>query len=162
MKQLKNQRGLTLIELLAVIVILAIIAAAAAVAIGNIIQNSKDKAILADATMIIDGAKIANLDGACSSDTECKEEELKPFIDMTSEQWDGFEKLEITQNTTTGIVTYNVTYTPIKKIKNEKYKPKKVTTNTDDKTDAANGIASGEALLNAMNGNKKVAAPSTP
>ena len=45
-KQLNNEKGLTLIELLAVIVILAIIAAIAVPAIGNIINNSKDKAVL--------------------------------------------------------------------------------------------------------------------
>ena len=37
-KQLNNEKGLTLIELLAVIVILAIIAAIAVPAIGNIIR----------------------------------------------------------------------------------------------------------------------------
>ena len=42
MKQiLKNEKGLTLIELLAVIVILAIVAAIAVPAIGNIIENSR-------------------------------------------------------------------------------------------------------------------------
>ena len=40
-ERLTNQKGLTLIELLAVIVILGIIAAIAIPSIGNIIQNSK-------------------------------------------------------------------------------------------------------------------------
>jgi type IV pilus assembly protein PilA len=47
--KLKNQKGLTLIELLAVIVILAIIAAIAIPAIGNIIGNSRVGAIKSDA-----------------------------------------------------------------------------------------------------------------
>ncbi len=64
-KLLKNQKGLTLIELLAVIVILAIVAAIAVPAIGNIINNSRDKAILADASNILAGAKLAVIDGAC-------------------------------------------------------------------------------------------------
>ncbi|MFJ8512787.1 prepilin-type N-terminal cleavage/methylation domain-containing protein [Lysinibacillus xylanilyticus] len=64
-KLLKNQKGLTLIELLAVIVILAIIAAIAIPAIGNIISNSKDKAIFSDAAGVLAGAKIAITDGAC-------------------------------------------------------------------------------------------------
>ena len=47
--KLKDQKGLTLIELLAVIVILAIIAAIAIPAIGNIIENSRVGAIKSDA-----------------------------------------------------------------------------------------------------------------
>ncbi len=57
-KQLNNEKGLTLIELLAVIVILAIIAAIAVPAIGKIINNSKEKAILADASNILAGQKL--------------------------------------------------------------------------------------------------------
>lgn len=57
-KYLKNQKGLTLIELLAVIVILGIIAAIAVPAIGNVINNSKEEAALADAQQIIDAAKL--------------------------------------------------------------------------------------------------------
>jgi len=64
-KILKNQKGLTLIELLAVIVILAIVAAIAVPSIGNIINNSKDKAILSEASNILSGAKLATAEGAC-------------------------------------------------------------------------------------------------
>ncbi len=47
-KKLKDQKGMTLIELLAVIVIIAIIAAIAIPAIGNIIENSRNGAVKAD------------------------------------------------------------------------------------------------------------------
>ena len=40
-KRLKNEKGLTLVELLAVIVILGIIAAIAIPSIGNIIENTR-------------------------------------------------------------------------------------------------------------------------
>ena len=52
-KRIKNEKGLTLIELLAVIVILAIISAIAIPAIGNIIHNSRDKAAIAEAVNVI-------------------------------------------------------------------------------------------------------------
>lgn len=59
MKQLLiNQKGLTLVELLAVIVILAIVAAIAVPAIGNIIENSRVGAIKADAQNAMAGAQL--------------------------------------------------------------------------------------------------------
>lgn len=79
-KLLKNEKGLTLVELLAVIVILAIIAAIAVPAIGNIINKSKDRAILAEASNILAGAKIAYIDGACKDD-KCDAKALEPFVD---------------------------------------------------------------------------------
>ncbi|KOO52695.1 hypothetical protein AMD00_07970 [Viridibacillus arvi] len=80
-KMIKNERGMTLIELLAVIVIIAIIALIAIPAIGNIIANSKDKAILSDASQIISGAKIAFADGGCASTTVCNGAELKSYVE---------------------------------------------------------------------------------
>ncbi|MFJ7648344.1 prepilin-type N-terminal cleavage/methylation domain-containing protein [Lysinibacillus sp. NPDC097279] len=67
-KLLKNQKGLTLIELLAVIVILAIVAAIAIPAIGNIINNSRDKATVSEALNYISGAKLAKIDDVCGED----------------------------------------------------------------------------------------------
>lgn len=57
-KRIKNEKGLTLIELLAVIVILAIVAAIAIPAVGNIIDNSRYKAAKSDAIMILDAANL--------------------------------------------------------------------------------------------------------
>ncbi|PLR93711.1 type IV pilin protein [Bacillus sp. T33-2] len=57
-KKLKDQRGLTLVELLAVIVILGIIAAIAVPSIGNVIAKSREDAIKADALQILDAARL--------------------------------------------------------------------------------------------------------
>ncbi len=55
----KNQKGFTLVELLAVIVILGIIAAIAIPSIGAIIDNSKKDAHIANAEMLVSAARLA-------------------------------------------------------------------------------------------------------
>lgn len=61
-KRLQNEKGLTLVELLAVIVILAIIAAIAIPAIGNIIENSRYNAVKADAINVLNAANMYFVD----------------------------------------------------------------------------------------------------
>jgi len=87
-QKVRNEKGMTLIELLAVIVILAIIALIAIPAISNIISNSKSKAILSDAAIIIKAAKTAVADGQCtkknSRDLECKIDVLEQYVEQTN------------------------------------------------------------------------------
>ncbi|MGE7771649.1 prepilin-type N-terminal cleavage/methylation domain-containing protein [Viridibacillus arvi] len=115
-KMIKNERGMTLIELLAVIVIIAIIAAIAIPAIGNIINNQKDKAILADASTILAGAKLALADGACGDDNICSKDELAGFVDGL--------KIPLATEDKVAKVTggYDITYAALETIKNAKYK----------------------------------------
>ncbi|MEY9975825.1 prepilin-type N-terminal cleavage/methylation domain-containing protein [Lysinibacillus sp. RC79] len=67
-KLLKNQKGLTLIELLAVIVILAIVAAIAIPAIGNIINNSKFNGVKADGINVLNAANLYYTDNPDATD----------------------------------------------------------------------------------------------
>lgn len=67
-KRLKNEKGLTLVELLAVIVILGIIAAIAVPSIGNIIENSRIKAIKADAQTALSAANMYFAEGGEAED----------------------------------------------------------------------------------------------
>jgi len=59
----KDQRGLTLVELLAVVVILAIVAAIAFVLIGNVIDNSRKDAHISNAKQLISSAKLYEANG---------------------------------------------------------------------------------------------------
>ncbi|WP_342559234.1 prepilin-type N-terminal cleavage/methylation domain-containing protein [Metasolibacillus sp. FSL K6-0083] len=115
-KRIKNEKGLTLIELLAVIVILAIVAAIAVPAIGNIIAKSQDRAILAEASNILSGAKIAAVDGACGDDNICSNSELGAYVDGVT--------LDTTDNATYNATAkeWSITYGKLDEIKLDEYK----------------------------------------
>lgn len=130
-KMMKNQKGMTLIELLAVIVIIAIIALIAIPAIGNIISNSKDKAILADAQNIVAGAKIAAQDGVCKTDgTICdSSSDLKKYVEIDN---GGTYGVKITN--TDGTVTYELYYSKFGDVKKKEFADVVGGATTDAKT----------------------------
>ena len=57
-KMLKNQKGMTLVELLAVMVIVGIIAAISIPAIGNLLDNTRKDAAVATAQAVQDAARL--------------------------------------------------------------------------------------------------------
>lgn len=75
-KRLNNEKGLTLVELLAVIVILGIIAAIAVPSIGGIIEKSRVNAAVADAQNAIAAANLYFV--------EDQEKETATLADLTS------------------------------------------------------------------------------
>ena|SRR5690625_3673494 len=88
MQRFKNERGLTLVELLAVIVILAIIAVIAFVMIGKVIDNSKKDAHIANAQQLISSAKLYDSQGDFSGTTVNSEELQKAgLIDELINPW---------------------------------------------------------------------------
>lgn len=88
MKKFKNQRGLTLVELLAVIVILAIVAVIAFVMIGNIIENSKKDAHIANAQQIIASAKLYDTQEGITSTVDADVLQKEGFLDVIVNPWD--------------------------------------------------------------------------
>ncbi|MBQ6446983.1 MAG: type II secretion system protein [Bacillus sp. (in: Bacteria)] len=77
---IKNEKGLTLIELLAVIVILGIIAAIAVPSIAGIIQNSKEDAVKADAITVLNAAKNYVAANDIPNDGEIDQAELQSYV----------------------------------------------------------------------------------
>ena len=90
-KKLKNEKGMTLIELLAVIVIIAIIAAIAIPAISNIIDNSRVGAIKSDAQNVMSASELYFLDYPSEDDVTLEKlvdegyvEDIGSFEDPTT------------------------------------------------------------------------------
>lgn len=87
-EKLNNERGLTLVELLAVIVILAIVGAIAFVMIGNIIENSKKDAAVADALQAINSAKLYETTQEPKFPVKISDLQKEGMLDTLYDPWD--------------------------------------------------------------------------
>jgi type IV pilus assembly protein PilA len=112
--KLKEQKGFTLVELLAVIVILGIIAAIAIPAIGNVINNSKEKAQIQEGVQIINAAKYyvadknptpAQITAFGTKATGLTKTTLAPYLDRVEDE--GFT-VTIDSTTSPGKLTYKI------------------------------------------------------
>ena len=96
----KDQRGLTLVELLAVVVILAIVAAIAFVLIGNIIENSRKDAHISNAQQVISAAKLAESSGDAFQGNQTTADftnaKLKPYLGDIVDPWEKEDYTTIT------------------------------------------------------------------
>lgn len=101
-KQLKNERGLTLVELLAVIVILTIIAVIAFVMIGNVMENSRKDAHIENARQLIASAKmyettVESIEGGSVDESKLIEEDLiEPLMDPWGKK--SYSNAEVSKN----------------------------------------------------------------
>jgi type IV pilus assembly protein PilA len=122
-KKMKDQRGLTLIELLAVIVILGIIAAIAIPSIGNIIQKSKVDAVKADAVNVLNAGKIYLAAVGQDNDGTIDTTELAPYVDNVkltgvSITINANNKLGLNATGVAGDITITYTNSPIEVVNN--------------------------------------------
>lgn len=112
MKKFKNERGLTLVELLAVIVILAIVSAIAFVMIGNVIENSKKDAHIANAQQIIASAKLYDVtEGIEEGSVESTALQSEGYLDKLVNPWttdDETYKGTVKKSEKDGVVSFTV------------------------------------------------------
>ncbi len=114
-KLLKNEKGLTLIELLAVIVILAIISAIAVPAIGNIIENTRYNATKADAISVLNAANLYFTDEPDEPSVTVSKLKEDKYLD-TAGKLDAVTTVTVTKGSPNTITAENVKYSGEKTI----------------------------------------------
>lgn len=84
---MKNNKGVTLVELLIVIVVMGIIAAFAIPAVGTIIENTQKDSILADALAVENAAKLYCAASTCTDDQQLTWTQLSPYVEGIDETY---------------------------------------------------------------------------
>ena len=78
---MKNNKGVTLVELLIVIVVMGIIAAFAIPAVGTIIDNTQQDAIVADAIAVENAANLYCAQTTCSLTESLTWADVEPYVE---------------------------------------------------------------------------------
>ncbi|PKK96759.1 MAG: hypothetical protein CVV57_10560 [Tenericutes bacterium HGW-Tenericutes-2] len=105
---LKNKRGVTLVELLAVIIILGIIAAIAVPTIGNLIENQKQNAAEAQWANIIDAAELYKAAEPDETSVTLATLVSEDYITLDS-SWEFSEEAAGTTPILTSAITFDIT-----------------------------------------------------
>ncbi len=78
---IKNNKGVTLVELLIVIVVMGIIAAFAIPAVGTIIDNTQKDAIVADAIAVENAANLYCAQTTCGTTQNLSWDDVEPYVE---------------------------------------------------------------------------------
>ena len=100
---IKNNKGVTLVELLIVIVVMGIIAAFAIPAVGTIIENTNRDAVLNDAFQVENAARLYCVSNTCADGVVLTDTQLAPFIEGIT--WADYvidESVDIATDTSSG------------------------------------------------------------
>jgi len=81
-----NNKGVTLIELLIVIVVIGIISAFAVPAVGQFLENAEKQAVYQDAIAVRNAAEYyCNYDASCTATQTLTYDQLEPYLDAFDE-----------------------------------------------------------------------------
>ncbi|RNA70656.1 prepilin-type N-terminal cleavage/methylation domain-containing protein [Alteribacter keqinensis] len=108
---MRNEKGLTLVELLAVIVILGIIAAIAIPAIGGIIDNSKKDAHIANAETLANAARLYVTSNPGTGEITAEKLSSEGYIESVPKNPDGgsYSQAKVVIGESDGNITYTIT-----------------------------------------------------
>ena len=108
-KMIKGEKGFTLVELLAVIVILGIIVAIAIPAIGSIIKNAKSDASDAEITMIVDAARLYEVQNGELTETGVTVKKLieEKYIDERQGDLKALHDKKVSRRASDGVMLFD-------------------------------------------------------